>query len=98
MAQEHDERQTFTGFGRISVPKAQADEGVFILVICRDGAVMASAHATERGAMEAAAEYWQEERGDDEDDSLLVDYFHQAQRLISDEGGVMEIIPSPVHG
>jgi len=94
MPEQLNERHTFTGFGRASLPNSQED--VFILAIYRDGSLTASAYATERGAMEAATDLLDEERDEDEARSLLADRFAHVQHIITDEGGSMEIIPSPI--
>ncbi len=84
----------FQGFG---VGKQQADEGVFILTIYRDGSLTATAHFTERGAMRAAADLLDDQGDEDAEGGTLEDYFLRAQQLLTDEGGLMEIIPSPVY-
>ena len=98
MAQKQKETSPFFGFGMGTLPKVQAEEGVFLLAVYRDGSLTASAHATERGAMAAAAELLEEEQDDEEQSTTPEDRFAEAQRIIADEGGVMEIIPSPIHG
>lgn len=99
MANTSDE-SPFTGFGIGSFPRASAAGSVFLLTTYRDGVVSASAYATERGAMQAGAEMLDEERRDDEDEErgTLEDRFARAQQIVTDEGGQMEIIDSPVHG
>ena len=57
-----------------------------------DGKLTAAVHTTERGAKEAAADLLDDEEG------TLEDRFARAQRLVSDEGGIMEIVASPVFG
>ncbi len=99
MEEEQSERQRFTGFGLGTIPRAQPEDGVFLLVVYRDGGLSAAAHATERGAMAAAAEFLEDDRGDDDEpDGTLEDLFARAQRAVEDDGGLMEIVPSPVHG
>ncbi len=98
MAERHEERQAFTGFGFGLVPETQDSGGVFILAVYRDGGVTAAAHATERGAMEAAVEVLADALDDDEERGTLEDLFVRAQAVVADEGGVMEIIHSPIHG
>lgn len=93
-----EEGQGFTGFGLGAIPKAKAEEGVFILVVYQGGSLTASAYATERGAMEAAVESASADWDDDEERRTLEDHFARAQRLSADEGDVLEIIPSPVYG
>lgn len=95
---QHEEDSPFTGFGVGNFSAAHSDDSVFILVVYRDGTLTAAAHATERGAMGAAAELLDDEGEDDEERITLEDRFTRAQRLISDEGGIMDIIPSPVFG
>lgn len=70
--------------------EAGTEHGVFVLVVYRDGNLTAAVHTTEGGAKEAAAELLDVEGG------TLEDRFARAQRLVSDESGVMEIIHSPV--
>ena len=71
-------------------PESQNERGVYVLVVYRDGNLTAAVHTTEGGAKEAAAELLDDEGG------TLEGRFARVQRLISDEGGVMEIIHSPV--
>ena len=92
------EEQGFTGFGLGAIPKAQAEEGVFILIVYQGGSLTASAYATERGAMEAAVESASAEWDDDEERRTLEDHFTRAQRISTDAGDLLEIIPSPVYG
>ncbi len=92
------EGQGFTGFGLGSIPKAQAEEGVFLLVVYRDGSLTAAAYATERGAMEAAVESAEAEWDDDEERRTLEDRFARARLSSADGGDLLEIIPSPVFG
>ena len=98
MANKPDEASFFTGFGVGRFSGAHAEGSVFILVVSRDGNLTAAAHATERGAMEAAVDYLSEVRDDDEESGALEDQFARAQQIITEEGGVMEIIASPVFG
>ena len=92
------ERQGFTGFGLGAIPKAQAEEGVFILVVYQGGSLTASVYATERGAMQAAVESAEADWDDDEERMTLEDRFARAQRGSVDAGDLLEIIPSPVYG
>ncbi len=92
------ERQGFTGFGLGAIPKAQAEEGVFILVVSQGGSLTAAAYATERGAMEAAVESAEADWDDDEERRTLEDRFVRAQRASVDAGDLLEIIPSRVYG
>ena len=92
------EDQGFTGFGLGAIPKAKAEEGVFILVVYQGGSLTASAYATERGAMEAAMESAEAEWDDSDERRTLEDHFTRAQRASADEGDILEIIPSPVFG
>ena len=96
MAQQ--EVSPFTGFGIGKLPKAQEDAGVFILAIARDGALLATAYATEHGAMEAAVEYMDDELGEEGERGTPEDLFARAQGIIADEGNTMMIIPSPIYG
>lgn len=98
MAQTQDDSQPFTGFGVLNLSKPE--DGVFLLVVFRDGALTAAAYATERGAMAAALEAMDDERSDDDDDlgGPLEERYARIYERIADEGGVMEIIPSPVYG
>ena len=98
MAHQKDEPSPFTGFGIGNFTKSQADDGVFILAIYHDGNLTAAAYATERGAMEAAVDYLESERDDEDEGGSLEDLFRRAQQVITDDGGVMEIIAGPVHG
>ena len=90
--------QGFTGFGLGAFPKAQAEEGVFILVVTQGGSLTAAAYATERGAMEAAVEAAEAEWDDDEERRTLEDRFARAQQASVDAGDLLDIIPSPVFG
>ncbi|MDQ2800708.1 MAG: hypothetical protein M3Y13_13850 [Armatimonadota bacterium] len=94
----HKEDQPFTGFGLMTLPKGQTEEGVFILVVSRDGSLTAAAYASERGAMEAAVESGEEEQDESEDRMTLEDRFRRVQTYLADEGGILEIIPSLVYG
>ena len=92
-----NERTQFAGFGVSPSPKDAEDGTVFLLVISHEGSLTAAAYATEAGAMNAAFEYlegeWDpgDERGSPEDRFLL------AQEFLANEGGTLEIIPSPVY-
>lgn len=94
----HKEDQPFTGFGLLTLPKGQAEEGVFILVVSRDGSLTAAAYAAERSAMEAAVESLEEEQDENEERMTLEDRYRRVQTYIADEGGLLEIIPSPIYG
>ncbi|MDQ2800936.1 MAG: hypothetical protein M3Y13_14990 [Armatimonadota bacterium] len=94
----HKEDQPFTGFGLLSLSKGQAEEGVFILVVSRDGSLTAAAYASERGAIEAAVESLEEEQDESEERATLEDRYRRVQTYIADEGGILEIIPSPIYG
>ena len=97
MAHTQDDPRAFSGFG-VGTP-ARPQDGVFILALYRDGQLTATAHATERGAMEAVGEYLEDNGGGDDDErGGAEDRFAQVQQMVSDEGGVMEIIASPVYG
>lgn len=98
MAQKQEEHQAFTGFGLGTLRTKQAEDGVFLLVVSRDGSLTAAAYATERGAMAAAVESLEDEQEEDGEGGTLEDRFARAQRFITDEGGLMEIIPSPIYG
>ena len=98
MAKQQDEASPFAGFGIGAFPESDPEGGVFILAIYRDGSLTASAHATERGAMEAAIDYLADEQGDEEEGGALEDLFLRVQRIISEEGGALEIIAGPLHG
>ena len=73
-------------------PESKTEGGVFVLVVYRDGNLTAAVHTTESGAKEAAADLL------DDGDGMLEDRFARAQSRVSDEGGVMQIISSPVFG
>lgn len=94
----HKEDQAFTGFGLMTLPKAQAEEGVFILVVSRDGGLTAAAYASERSAMEAAVESLEEEQDESEEWATLEDRYARTQAYVADEGGILEIVPSPIYG
>ena len=96
MAPPHDDPRAFSGFGVGTTARPQ--DGVFILALYRDGQLTATAHVTERGAMEAVGEYLEDNGGDDDERGATEDRFAQVQQMVSDEGGVMEIIASPVYG
>jgi hypothetical protein len=87
----------FTGFG-LGTLQIGSKEDVYLLIVSRDGSLTAAAYATERAAMEAAVESLEDEQVEDEDRMLLEDRYARTQTFISDEGGVLEIIPSPVFG
>ncbi len=93
-----NEHPEFAGFGAGSSQDDSADGSVFLLVISHEGSLTAAAYATEAGAMDAAFEYlegeWDpgDERGSPEDRFLL------AQEFLANEGGTIEIIPSPIYG
>lgn len=74
----------------------QAEDGVFILAVYRDGELTAAAHDTETGAMEAAVAYLLDEPEEDDHDGTREDRYARAQQIIADEGGRMEIIPSAI--
>ena len=91
----------FTGFGLGTLQlgsKAGSNEDVYLLIVSRDGSLTAAAYATERGAMEAAVESLADEQVEDEDRMLLEDRYARTQSFVVDEGGILEIIPSPVFG
>jgi hypothetical protein len=90
--------QGFTGFGLGAIPKAQAEDGVFLLVVYQGGSLTAAAYATERGAMEAAVEAAEADWDDDEERGTLEDRFARARIASTDAGDLLEIIPSPVYG
>ena len=98
MAQTHDDAEPFTGFGILNL--SRPDDGVFLLVTVRDGSLTAAAYATEQGAMAAAVDSLDDERSDDDDDlgGPLEERFRRVSEKIADEGGIMEIVPSPVYG
>ncbi len=99
MGQNEEERLSFTGFGMSLTPDREAEDGgVFILAVYREGTLTAAAHATERGAMQAGVEYLEDEQEESDEGGTLEDSFARAQQFLADEGGVMEIIPSPVFG
>lgn len=87
----------FTGFG-LGTLSRKSKEDVYLLVISRDGSLTAAAYATERGAMEAAVESMEEEQDENEDGGALQDRYTRAQSFVADEGGILEIISSPVFG
>ncbi len=94
------EDSPFTGFGIGSFSSAPQEGGVFLLVVFRDGVLTAAAYATERGAMAAGAESLDNEPNDDSDleRGTLEDSFARAQQIVTEEGGLLEVIPSPVFG
>ena len=95
---EKQEHQAFAGFGLGLVPGNKAPEGVFILAVYRDGGLTASAHATERGAMEAAVVSLEDELDEGGERGTLEDLFARAQGFVMEEGGLMEIIAGPIQG
>ena len=97
MADNPSERFEFSGFG-VSPETEDDDGGVFLLVISHEGSLTAAAYATESGAMDAAFEYLEGEWEPGDERGSPEDRFFQAQEFIMNEGGTMEIIPSPIHG
>ena len=91
-----DERFQFSGFG--TSPNVKAEDSVFLLVISHEGSLTAAAYATEAGAMEAAFEYLEGEWDPGDERGSAEDRFLQAQEFLANEGGVIEIIPSPIYG
>ena len=89
------DRFQFSGFG--SSPDVK-DDDVFLLVISHEGSLTAAAYATEAGAMDAAFEYLEGEWDPGDERGSAEDRFFRAQEFLSAEGGVMEIIPSPIYG
>lgn len=69
---------------------------LFVLAIYHDGKLTAAVHATKRGAMEAAVDYLTDE-GDGEDGDLEAQ-FARTQRIIAADGGILEIVASPIFG
>ena len=98
MAHKQDEVSPFTGFGIGAFTESHSESSVFVLAVYRDGSLTAAVYATERGAMEAAVEYLESERDEDDEGGALEDLFLRAQQVITDDGGIMEIIASPVVG
>ena len=92
-----DERFQFSGFGTSPDPKT-GDGGVFLLVISYEGSLTAAAYATEAGAMDAAFEYLEGEWDPGDERGSPEDRFLQAQEFLANEGGVIEIISSPIYG
>lgn len=88
----------FSGFGSSPSPKSADDGAVFLLVISHEGSLTAAAYATEAGAMDAAFEYLEGEWDPGDERGSPEDRFFQAQEFLANEGGTMEIIPSPVYG
>ncbi len=88
----------FSGFGSSPSLKDGDDGAVFLLVISHEGSLTAAAYATEAGAMNAAFEYLEGEWDPGDERGAPEDRFFQAQEFLANEGGTMEIIPSPVHG
>ena len=97
MAQQEDSGG-FTGFGLGRLPRAPSQEEVYLLIVLRDGSLTAAAYATERAAMQAAVESLSDEWDEDEERRALEDAFARAQILVTEGGGVLEIVPSPVYG
>ena len=95
---EQEDSGGFTGFGLGRLPRAQAQAEVYLLVVLRDGSLTAGAYATERAAMQAAVESLSDEWDDEEEAGSLEDAFARAQILVTDGGGILEIVPSPVYG
>ncbi len=90
-------RFQFSGFG--TSPDAKDDDGgVFLLVISHEGSLTAAAYATEAGAMDAAFEYLEGEWDPGDERGSLEDRYLRAQEFLAAEGGIMEIIPSPIYG
>ena len=92
MALEQRESSPTVGSDIGAFPESRTERGVFVLVVFRDGNLTAAVHTTERSAKEAADELLGEEGG------TLEDRFARVQSLISDEGGIMEIVHSPIFG
>ena len=92
MALEQKEPPPSTEANIGAFPESKTEGGVFVLVVYRDGNLTAAVHTTERGAREAAADFLDDEIG------TLENRFARTQRLVSDEGGVMEIVSSPIFG
>ena len=91
-----DERFQFSGFG--ASPNIKTEDGVFLLVISHEGSLTAAAYATEAGAMDAAFEYLEGEWDPSDERGSPEDRFLQAQEFLANEGGVIEIISSPIYG
>lgn len=91
------ERFEFPGFGT-SPEKDGASDGIFLLVISHEGSLTAAAYATEAGAMDAAFEYLEGEWEPGDERGAPEDRYAQAQEFLANQGGVMEIIPSPIYG
>ena len=92
MALEQKQAPPSVGSDIGTSPNFNTESGVFVLVVYHNGNLTAAVHTTEGGAREAAADLLDDETG------TLEDRFARAQRLVSDEGGVMEIVSSPVFG
>ena len=88
----------FSGFGSSSSPKSADDGTVFLLVISHEGSLTAAAYATEAGAMNAAFEYLEGEWDPGDERGAPEDRFLLAQEFLANEGGTLEIIPSPIYG
>ena len=90
------ERFQFSGFG--DSPAAGGGDFVFLLVISHEGSLTAAAYATEAGAMSAALDFLEGEWDPGDEGGTPEDLYAQAQEYLTSEGGVMEIIPSPIYG
>lgn len=88
----------FSGFGTSPSRDDTDDGGVFLLVISHEGTLTAAAYATEAGAMDAAFEYLEGEWDPGDEHGAPEDRYLQAQEFLANEGGTMEIIPSPIYG
>ena len=88
----------FSGFGSSPSQGDTDDGGVFLLVISHEGILTAAAYATEAGAMDAAFEYLEGEWDPGDERGAPEDRYLQAQEFLANEGGTMEIIPSPIYG
>ncbi len=91
---------SFSGFGVNPIPKDDGEDGggVFLLVVSHEGSLTAAAYATEMGAMEAAFEYLEGEWDPGDERGAIEDRYLRAQEFLDAQGGVMEIIPSPIYG
>ncbi len=90
----------FSGFGD-APGKSDTDKNdgtIFLLVISHEGSLTAAAYATEAGAMDAAFEYLEGEWDPGDERGAPEDRFLLAQEFLANEGGAMEIIPSPIYG
>ena len=97
MAKPDEQNLGFLGFGAHAISERPDEGGVFILAVYRDGVLTAAAHKTERGALEAAVQYLDDELEESDEDGTLQDRYARAQGILADEGSVMEIIPSPLY-